>query len=79
MEDIDDFYSETVSGADLKSFIFSYENSPALWNPSDKDYLNKYKKNEDFDRLLREYKNIKPNATRDDVKKKINSLRSNYR
>lgn len=62
-----------------KEFIISWEALPLLWDKREKDYLNKYKRNEALEKLLEIYKNIKPGATIQDVKNKINTLRSNYR
>ncbi|KAJ8929239.1 hypothetical protein NQ314_018118, partial [Rhamnusium bicolor] len=44
-----------------------------------KDYHNKIKRNSALDELIEVYKKIKPGCTRNDVKKKINSLRTNFR
>ncbi|XP_031335337.1 uncharacterized protein LOC116165170 isoform X1 [Photinus pyralis] len=62
-----------------KDFIITFETMPILWDKTDKDYVNKYKRNEALEKLLVIYKKIKPQVTLDDVKKKINTLRSNYR
>lgn len=44
-----------------------------------KDYLKRDKKNASYEKLLAEYKGLKIDATVEDVKKKINTLRSNFR
>ncbi|KAK9719369.1 Alcohol dehydrogenase transcription factor Myb/SANT-like [Popillia japonica] len=63
----------------LRNFIEQYENFPELWNASHPHYMNKNKRNLALEKMLESYKAIKPNATREDVRKKINSLRTNYR
>lgn len=63
----------------LRQFIEKYEGLPSLWNPTDAFYTNKTAKNRAFDELKEIYRKIKPNCTREVVKKKINSLRTNYR
>ncbi|GBO99869.1 hypothetical protein EVAR_74255_1 [Eumeta japonica] len=63
----------------VKCFIEAYEASPELWDPANLNYTNKVVRNKALDRLLVIYSKWKPNSTRDDVRKKINSLRSNFR
>lgn len=63
----------------LSVFIKTWETYPELWNTSCKAYRDTVKKNNALDKLLDIYKKIKPNSTREDVKKKINSLRTNFR
>ncbi|XP_050671407.1 uncharacterized protein LOC126969869 [Leptidea sinapis] len=63
----------------LKEFIRLWETYPELWNISSKAYRDKLKKNIALDNLLVIYKKIKPSSTREDVKKKLNSLRTNFR
>ncbi|KAL4715603.1 hypothetical protein ACJJTC_006182 [Scirpophaga incertulas] len=66
-----------------KQFILEiidlYRLFPCLWNTKSKDYHVRYKKNAAYQTLLCKYREMFPNATKDDVKKKINSLRTNYR
>lgn len=52
---------------------------PELWNPTSPNYINKTKRNTALDKLLEVYKKIKPTANRVDVRRKINTLRTNYR
>ncbi|XP_077298284.1 uncharacterized protein LOC143919702 [Arctopsyche grandis] len=78
MDDADDV-SETISESNLHQFIRCYETCEALWDPRNKFYLNRYKRNEHLNELLKIYKSIKSNATIEDVNYKLNSLRSNYR
>jgi len=54
-----------------------YEQLPELWNSATPSYSNKYKRNEALAKLLLIYKKIKPDAQVVDVRKKINTLRSN--
>lgn len=58
----------------LSVFIKTWETYPELWNTSCEAYRDKVKKNNALDKLLDIYKKIKANSTREDVKKKINSL-----
>ncbi|KAL0840718.1 hypothetical protein ABMA28_015906 [Loxostege sticticalis] len=62
-----------------KEFILTYEAIPELWDTTNPHYTNKYRRNENLAKLLPILNKMKPNATLEDVKKKINSLRSNYR
>ncbi|CAK1578712.1 unnamed protein product [Parnassius mnemosyne] len=62
-----------------EDFIILLETLPELWNPRHKYYTNKYKRQARYEKLLDVYKKIKPQATVEDVRKKINSLRSNFR
>lgn len=63
----------------LQSFIDSYREMSELWDISSNDYSNRDKKKEGYKKLLNIYKKIKKNAGIEDVKKKINSLRTNFR
>ncbi|XP_077299642.1 uncharacterized protein LOC143920580 [Arctopsyche grandis] len=78
VDDTDDV-SETISESNLQRFIRCYETCEALWDPCDKNYLNKSKKDEYLNKLLKIYKSMKSNATTQDVRNKLNCLRSNYR
>lgn len=62
-----------------KDFILTLETLPMLWDKTHTHYSNKYKRTEALTQLLKILIKIKPGATTDDVKKKINVLRSNYR
>lgn len=62
-----------------KEFIFAWRSFPALWDPRNQYYTNKYKRLEYLHKLLEVYQKIKPSATTDDVRKKINIFRSNYK
>lgn len=63
----------------LKAFISVYRQNPILWNTSLKEYSDRDKKNKCYKELLQVYQKIKKNAKIEDVKKKLNSLRTNYR
>jgi len=63
----------------LRDFISKYKDLKCLWNIQCKDYSNRDKKKDAYSELLVVYKLIKPEASIDDVKKKINTLRSNFR
>ncbi|XP_047543352.1 uncharacterized protein LOC125075687 [Vanessa atalanta] len=56
-----------------------YRELPSLWNVKSKEYHNRDKKKVDYETLLSKYKEMFPKASKDDVKKKFNSLRTNYR
>ncbi|XP_067637738.1 uncharacterized protein [Eurosta solidaginis] len=63
----------------LLDFIDVYHKLPALWNIHTKDYYDKLLKDAQYEILHEKYQEKYPNANLDDVKKKINSLRTNYR
>lgn len=73
--------SETSSDAVevLRKFIGKYESLPELWNPLNPNYKNKNHRAVAYDKLLPIFKRLKAGATLDDVKRKINTLRCNYR
>lgn len=56
-----------------------YKDLKCLWDIRCKGYSNRDKKKDAYSELLVVYKLIKPEASIDDVKKKINTLRSNFR
>lgn len=62
-----------------QQFIDLYETLPELWNPKNLAYIDKNKRNQALDKLLNICKKVNKNATREDVRKKINTLRSNYK
>ncbi|KAH8278200.1 hypothetical protein KR044_002040 [Drosophila immigrans] len=73
-----------MSGAEenrhyLRAFIQTYRDMPVLWDTSLRDYTNREKRAEAYQRLVPIYHYLKRDATVEDVKKKINTLRTNYR
>ncbi|KAH8363831.1 uncharacterized protein LOC110189064 [Drosophila serrata] len=73
-----------MSGAEenrhyLRAFIQTYRDLPVLWDTSLRDYTNREKRAEAYLRLVPIYHYLKRDATVEDVKKKINTLRTNYR
>lgn len=56
-----------------------YKALPALWNVKSEEYSNRQKKNASYEILVTKYRKRFPDATREDVTKKFNSLRTNYR
>ncbi|XP_050343491.1 uncharacterized protein LOC126769002 [Nymphalis io] len=62
-----------------KDFILTFETLPVLWDTKNPHYTNKYRRNKALAKLVPILKKTKPIATIQDVKKKINSIRSNYR
>ncbi|XP_001352519.2 uncharacterized protein LOC108153208 [Drosophila miranda] len=63
----------------LRAFIHTYRDLPVLWDTSMRDYTNREKRAEAYLRLVPIYHYLKRDATVEDVKKKINTLRTNYR
>lgn len=56
-----------------------YKSLPALWNCKCKGYSNRQEKNEAYDVLIKKFREKYPESTREDVTRKINSLRTNFR
>lgn len=63
----------------LVECIQLYRELPSLWNVKCKEYHDRNKKNAAYGTLLSKYKEMFPHASKDDLKKKINILRTNYR
>ena len=63
----------------ILDWIESYRELPALWKVDSKEYRDRNQKNVAYDVLLAKYQEKYPAATKEDVKRKINSLRTNYR
>ncbi|GBP47116.1 hypothetical protein EVAR_96072_1 [Eumeta japonica] len=63
----------------LNDFIVTYQSLPELWDTSNAGYLSKRKRLEALNILRFIYARIKTNASIADVRRKINTLRSNYR
>ncbi|KAL0870104.1 hypothetical protein ABMA27_006260 [Loxostege sticticalis] len=73
------FLPDTNDKLILKKFISKMESLPVLWDSTCPDYSNTKKRQKAMGQLVVIYRQIKPSAKLDDVRKKINSLRSNYR
>ncbi|KAK4886555.1 hypothetical protein RN001_002826 [Aquatica leii] len=63
----------------IQEFIELYRDYPCLWKVKCKDYSDKNKKNDAYKILLTKLQELEPDARIEDVKKKINSLRSCFR
>ncbi|XP_068204480.1 uncharacterized protein [Palaemon carinicauda] len=63
----------------LQQFILQYKSLPELWDTRSDGYTKKEKRETAYKKLLEVYKRIKSNGNVEDVKKKINILRSNFR
>jgi hypothetical protein len=55
-----------------------YHSLPALWNVKSKDYSNRIKKKDIYEHLLRKYGERFPDADKNQLIKKFNSLRTNF-
>lgn len=56
-----------------------YKECPCLWKTTDPYYHCKIKRNAAYEKLLELFKTKDPNATKDIVVKKINSMRGSWR
>ncbi|XP_055916792.1 uncharacterized protein LOC129949387 [Eupeodes corollae] len=63
----------------LSEFIDCYELCPSLWDNSSPEYTSRHTKFIAYNKLLNIMKKYKEDASITDVKKKINTLRSNFR
>lgn len=63
----------------LIEFIRLYKKLPALWNVKLKVYNDRQLKQESYKILLVKYREMYPHATMEDLKKRINSFRTNFR
>ncbi|XP_063534742.1 uncharacterized protein LOC134744756 [Cydia strobilella] len=63
----------------IKECIKLYRSLPSLWNVKSKVYYDRQRKKKAYAVLLTKYREMFPEATREDVKKKFNVLRTNYR
>lgn len=62
-----------------REFIKKYEELQLLWKRDDPNYVNKFKRNLAYDKLLVILRKLLPSANRYSVRQKINILRSVYR
>lgn len=60
-------------------FIKKYQSLPALWDVNNKDYSSRLRKLGQYEELLAKYREKYPNAQKQDVTKRINVLRTNFR
>ncbi|CAH0559891.1 unnamed protein product [Brassicogethes aeneus] len=63
----------------LAEFIEIYRSHPALWKVKSKEYVNRNLKNLGYDALVEFYQKIDPNADRNLVSRKIQSMRGSFR
>lgn len=56
-----------------------YRQHPALWKVKSTEYSDRNLKNDAYKVLIEKYKKVNPMADKESVKKKVNSLRTNYR
>lgn len=63
----------------ISELIELYRSFPCLWRVKSKEYSDRDKKNLAYTVLLNKYKEIDETATKDSVKRKINSMRTVYR
>ncbi|ESO99569.1 hypothetical protein LOTGIDRAFT_95914, partial [Lottia gigantea] len=56
-----------------------YKGLPAPWRVKSDDYSNKTKKEEAYATLLGKYQEKFPDVTKDELRKKFNALRTNFR
>ncbi|XP_047000013.1 uncharacterized protein LOC124615887 [Schistocerca americana] len=63
----------------LLKCIQVYRSLPALWKVKSVEYKNKDIKNESYNILLKVFQERYPSATKEDLKRKFNSLRTNFR
>ncbi|TMW45333.1 hypothetical protein DOY81_009591 [Sarcophaga bullata] len=61
------------------ALLRAYRTLPALWDVKHEDYSNHFIKNQQYEILLNKYKETNPNAYMKELKKKINTVRTNYR
>ncbi|CAH1998879.1 unnamed protein product [Acanthoscelides obtectus] len=69
----------TMSRAFVQEFIGIYKELPCLWQTKSKEYLDRDKKNEAYKILVKKLQTIQPDATKNTVVTKINSLRGGFR
>lgn len=69
----------TMSRVFVREFIEMYRELPCLWQTKSKDYLDRNKKNEAYKVLVKKLQIIQPDATKNTVITKINSLRGGFR
>jgi len=63
----------------ISDCVEEYHSLLALWNVKSKDYSSRMKKNEQYEHLLRKYRERFLDADKNQLIKKFNSLRTNFR
>ena len=63
----------------LLELIEVYKTLPALWNIKSDCYSDRTKKDNAYKTLLQKFKEQYPEGTKDELKKRINSLRTSFR
>lgn len=63
----------------LREFIELYQSFPCLWKIKCREYSDRNAKAQAYDILIEKLQTVNPEANRDSVVKKINSLRTTYR
>lgn len=60
-------------------FFYLYESLPELWDVNNPMYKNRQVKCDAYDIMVEKLRDIEPNADREDVLRKINIFRTNFR
>lgn len=68
-----------ISKKFLLEFIEMYRSFPSLWKIKSREYSDRIKKDNAYEQLMVKLKEVDVDATKDAVKKKIDSLRAGYR
>ena len=68
-----------ISRKFLLKFIELYRSLPCLWKIKSREYSDRIKEDKAYERLLEKLKEVDADATKEAVKKKIDSLRAGYR
>ena len=63
----------------LLELIDVYRSLPALWQIKSKEYSDRQKKDSAYETLLIKYREYYKEGTKDELKKKLNALRTNFR
>jgi len=63
----------------LLEFIELYRSYPCLWKIKSREYSDRIKKDRAYEQLVEKLKEVDENATKETVKKKIDSMRGCYR
>uniref|UniRef100_A0A182RXR4 MADF domain-containing protein n=1 Tax=Anopheles funestus TaxID=62324 RepID=A0A182RXR4_ANOFN len=61
----------------VKEFIELYKSFPCLWHQQSKQY--EHEKQKAYEALVQKYREVDPQATKETVERKINTLRTSYR